>query len=46
MSKQGLGQCCSTLRERDIWNKLLVKVTEVQFHKDKGVPKSVSGRED
>lgn len=46
MSKQGLGQGCFTLREGDIWNKLLVKVTEVQFHRDKGIPKSVSGRED
>lgn len=46
MNKQGLGQDCFTLRERDIWNKLLVKVTEVQSHRDKGIPKSVSGRED
>lgn len=46
MSKQGLGQSCFTLREGDIWNKLLVKVTEVQPHRDKGIPKSVSGRED
>lgn len=46
MSKQGLGQRCFTLRERDIWNKLLVKVTEVQSHRDKEIPKSVSGRDD
>lgn len=46
MNKQGLEQDCFTLRERDIWNKLLVKVTEVQSHRDKGIPKSVSGRED
>lgn len=46
MSKQGLGQGCCTLKERDIWNKLLVKVAEVRSHRDKGVPKSVSGRED
>lgn len=46
MSKQGLGQGCFTLRERDIWKKLLVKVTEVRSHRDKGIPKSVSGSED
>lgn len=46
MSKQGLGQGCFTLREINIWNKLLVKVTEVQSHRDKGTPKSVSVRED
>lgn len=46
MSKQGLGQGCFTFRERNIWNKLLVRVTEVQFQRDKEIPKSVSGRED
>lgn len=46
MSKQGLGQGCFTLREGNIWNKLLVKVTEVESHRDKGIPKSVPGRED
>ena len=46
MSKEGLGQGCFTLRGRDIWNKLLVQVTELQSHKDKGISKSVSGRED
>lgn len=45
MSKQGLGQCCFILKERDIWNKLLVKVTKVQSPVDKEIPKSVSEME-
>jgi len=46
MSKPGPKQHCFTFKEKDIWNKLLMKVTEVQSHIDKEIPKNVFEMED